>query len=37
VTTGEHKAGDVAWATPIEHAEQNLSSQPFEALTVEVK
>lgn len=33
----EHKAGDVAWGTPTEHAEQNLSSQPFEAVTIEVK
>ena len=33
----EHKAGDVAWGTPTEHAEQNLSDQPFEAVTIEVK
>jgi quercetin dioxygenase-like cupin family protein len=33
----EHKAGDVAWGTPIEHAEQNLSDEPFEAVTVEIK
>ena len=33
----EHKAGDVAWGTPIEHTEQNLSDQPFEAVTVEIK
>jgi beta-alanine degradation protein BauB len=33
----EHKAGDVVWATPTEHEEQNLSDQPFEAVTVEVK
>jgi quercetin dioxygenase-like cupin family protein len=37
VQTVEHKAGDVAWGTPIEHTEQNLSSEPFEAVTVEVK
>jgi quercetin dioxygenase-like cupin family protein len=37
VATVEHKAGDVAWGTPIEHSEQNLSSQPFEAVTVEIK
>jgi len=37
VTTVEHKAGDVAWGTPIEHTEQNLSDQPFEAVTVELK
>jgi quercetin dioxygenase-like cupin family protein len=33
----EHKAGDVVWGTPTEHAEQNLSDEPFEAVTVEVK
>ena len=37
VETVEHKAGDVAWGTPIEHTEENLSSEPFEAVTVEVK
>jgi uncharacterized RmlC-like cupin family protein len=37
VATVEHKAGDVAWATPVEHSEQNLSNQPFEAVTVEIK
>jgi quercetin dioxygenase-like cupin family protein len=37
VTTVEHKAGDVAWGTPIEHTEQNLSDQPFEAVSVELK
>jgi quercetin dioxygenase-like cupin family protein len=37
VQTVKHKAGDVAWGTPIEHTEQNLSSKPFEAVTVEVK
>jgi uncharacterized RmlC-like cupin family protein len=37
VATVEHKAGDVAWGTPIEHSEQNLSNQPFEAVTVELK
>jgi uncharacterized RmlC-like cupin family protein len=37
VATVEHKAGDVAWGTPIEHSEQNLSNQPFEAVTVEIK
>jgi hypothetical protein len=35
--TVEHKAGDVVWETPIEQTEQNLSNQPFEAVTVEVK
>ncbi len=37
VATVEHKAGDVAWGTPIEHTEKNLSDQPFEAVTVELK
>ena len=37
VATAEHKAGDVAWGTPIEHTEQNQSDQPFEAVTVELK
>ena len=37
VATVEHKAGDVAWGTPIEHSEQNLSNEPFEAVTVEIK
>jgi quercetin dioxygenase-like cupin family protein len=37
VETVEHKVGDVAWGTPIEHTEQNLSNEPFEAVTVEVK
>jgi len=37
VATVEHKAGDVVWGTPIEHSEQNLSDQPFEAVSVEIK
>jgi uncharacterized RmlC-like cupin family protein len=37
VETVEHKAGDVVWETPIEQTEQNLSDQPFEAVTVEAK
>jgi len=37
VATVEHKAGDVAWGTPVEHSEQNLSDQPYEAVTVEIK
>jgi hypothetical protein len=37
VATVQHKAGDVAWGTPLKHTEQNLSDQPFEAITVEVK
>jgi quercetin dioxygenase-like cupin family protein len=37
VQTVEHKAGDVAWQTPLTHTEENLTDQPFEALAVEVK
>ena len=37
VATVQHKAGDVAWGTPIEHTEQNLSDEPFEAVSVELK
>jgi quercetin dioxygenase-like cupin family protein len=37
VTTTDHKAGDIAWGGALEHAEQNLSDQPFEAVVVEVK
>jgi hypothetical protein len=37
VETVEHKAGDAVWETPSEQTEQNLSDQPFEAVTVEVK
>jgi quercetin dioxygenase-like cupin family protein len=33
----EHKAGDVAWGTALEHSERNLSNQPFEAVTAEIK
>jgi hypothetical protein len=32
-----HKAGDVLWETPATVAEQNMSAQPFEAVTVEIK
>jgi hypothetical protein len=32
VETVEHKAGDVAWGMPIEHSEQNLCNEPFEAM-----
>src|ERR1700761_5961694 len=35
--TVEHKAGDVIWGTPVSLSEKNLSSQPFEALIVEIK
>ena len=37
VETVEHKAGDVVWETPTKQSEQNLSSEPFEAVTVEIK
>jgi hypothetical protein len=37
VETVEHKAGDVVWETPTKQTEQNLTDQPFEAVTVEVK
>ncbi len=37
VAASDHKAGDIAWGTAIEHAEQNLSDQPFEAVVVELK
>jgi uncharacterized RmlC-like cupin family protein len=33
----KHKAGDAVWGTPITHTEENLSSEPFEALAVELK
>jgi hypothetical protein len=37
ITTMEHKAGDVVWGTPLTHKEKNLSDQPFEALSIELK
>jgi hypothetical protein len=36
-TIAKHKAGDVAWATPATHKEENLSDQPFEIIAVEIK
>ena len=33
----EHKAGDVAWGTPIEHTEQNLATSLLKRLRVEIK
>lgn len=33
----KHKAGDVAWSTPVTHKEENLSDKPFEILIVEIK
>ena len=37
VETAEHKAGDVVWEPPATQTEQNISGQPFEAVTVEIK
>ncbi len=37
VTIVEHKAGDVTWGSAVEHKEQNLSDQPFEALNIDIK
>jgi hypothetical protein len=37
VETVEHKAGDVVWETPTKQTEQNLSSETFEAVAVEIK
>jgi hypothetical protein len=31
------KAGDVHWARPNKHIEENLSDQPFEGVVVELK
>ena len=31
------KAGDVHWAKPNKHIEENLSDQPFEGVVVELK
>ena len=35
--TAQHKAGDVIWETPATRTEQNISAQPFEAVTIEIK
>jgi len=35
--TAKHKAGEALWGTPTTHAETNLSDQPFEVVTVELK
>jgi uncharacterized RmlC-like cupin family protein len=37
VESTQHKAGDVAWGTPLTHKEENMSDKPFEAVVVEVK
>ena len=36
-TSVTHKAGDVVWATPVVHKEQNVSDAPFEVVMVEIK
>ena len=33
----QHKAGEVSWAPPAKHREENLLEQPFEAVVVELK
>ena len=33
----QHKAGDVSWAGPTKHKEENLSDKPFEVVVVEIK
>ena len=37
VHTAEHKAGDVAFAGPAKHKEENLNTTPFEVMVVELK
>ncbi len=37
IDTVKHTAGEAVWGTPITHTEENLSSQPFEVLAVELK
>jgi hypothetical protein len=37
VESVQHKAGDVAWGTPLTHREDNLGGEPFEAIVVELK
>jgi len=36
-TTSQHKAGEVSWAGPAKHREENLMDKPFEAIVVELK
>ncbi len=33
----KHKAGDAVWGTPTTHSEENLSSNPFEVVAIELK
>lgn len=37
VSIVKHKAGDVVWGTPTTHTEENLSDQPFDVVTIEIK
>lgn len=34
---GKHKAGDVMWADPLTHREENLNDGPFEVIAIEIK
>lgn len=36
-TMAQHKAGDVSWAGPVKHKEENLADKTFEILAVEIK
>jgi uncharacterized RmlC-like cupin family protein len=37
VDSVQHKAGDVAWGTPVTHKEENMSDSPFEVIAIEIK
>ena len=37
IEVSKHIAGDVVWGTPLKYAEKNVSSKPFEVVTVEIK
>jgi uncharacterized RmlC-like cupin family protein len=37
VDSVQHKAGDVLWATPVKHKEENMSDSPFEVIAIEIK
>ena len=36
-TKAQHKPGEVSWAGPVKHREENLMDKPFEAIVVELK
>ena len=36
-TKAQHKLGEVSWAGPAKHREENLMDKPFEAIVVELK